>query len=429
MSVKVRIAPSPTGNLHVGTARTALFNWLFARANDGEFVLRIEDTDLERSKPEFEKDITEGLAWLGLQWDGEVTRQSARLDVYRKHLRRLLDEGKAVEKVFTDEEKEAITKEGRVPRDSIIVLRAPDADRDVSFDDVIRGTVSVKGEHVGSLALAKDEHTPLYNFAVVIDDLEMSMTHVIRGEDHISNTPKQLLMYEALDEKPPIFAHLPLILGPDRSKLSKRHGATRIGEYERDYLPQALVNFIGMLGYTYEKEILSLDEMAGEFDLGKVHKSGAMFDVSKLNWMNAQYMKMLDSGAFKDLIGRPALPDEAVPLMTERLERISDAQSFDFFWSEPEYESGLLIWKKDDRETALKALSMIALLADRDALNEANLDQLSSEHFEGKGSVYWPLRAALSGRDKSPGPLEMAGVLGSEKTRSRIDVAIRKLSA
>ncbi|HXV27165.1 MAG TPA: glutamate--tRNA ligase family protein [Candidatus Paceibacterota bacterium] len=430
MTVKVRIAPSPTGALHVGTARTALFNWLYARKHGGQFILRIEDTDLERSKPEYETDIIDGLHWLGLEWDNhEIHRQSERLDIYRAHLKRLLDSGKAYERKYTDEEKEAIAMQGRTPRDSIIALRQPLEDRDIAFDDEIRGTVSVNSKHIGAVSLAKDSDTPLYNFAVVVDDLEMGISHVIRGEDHISNTPKQLLIYEALGQAPPKFAHLPLILGPDRSKLSKRHGATSINEYRKDFLPQAMVNFMGFLGYTYDEEILDAAAMAERFELGKVHKSGAVFDIKKLEWLNARYLRTLDPKAFKEAAGLPNLPDAAVPLMTERLERLSGVAEFAYLWERPEYDAALLLWKEDDAARAAKALSLCVLLADGGALNQANLDQTVAGHFDGqKGSVYWPLRVALSGRRNSAGPLEIAPVIGPAETKARIETAIRKLS-
>lgn len=423
MNVKVRIAPSPTGNLHIGTARTALFNWLFARKHGGQFILRIEDTDLERSKPEFERNIIDGLQWLGLDWDNEeLYRQRERLPIYRKHLEKLLEQGRAVEKKYTDEEKAAIAAEGRQPRDSIIVLAQTDPEREIVFDDMIRGRVAVQAKHVGSIALAKDLDTPLYNFAVVVDDLEMGITHVIRGEDHIPNTPKQLLIAEALDVAPPQYAHLPLILGPDRSKMSKRHGATSIGEYRKDYLPEALLNFMAGLGYTYEPELLTRDEMVQQFDLQKVHKSGAVFDEQKLNWMNAQYIRQLNPKTFKALIGKPELPDTAVPLMTERLERLSHVDDFSYLWDLPEYDGALLPWKNDNVARTLQALTMLGESPD---LTEARLNQLATEHFDSqKGSVYWPLRVALSGKKNSAGPLDIAAVIGPEETKRRIQAAL-----
>lgn len=426
MSVRVRIAPSPTGNLHIGTARTALFNWLFARKHGGEFILRIEDTDLERSKPEFEQNIIDGLRWLGLDWDNDQPyRQRERLPLYRKYLEKLLEQGRAVERKYTDEEKAIIVTEGRQPRDSIIVLADTDPDREIAFDDMIRGTVSVQARHVGSVALAKDLDTPLYNFAVVVDDREMGISHVIRGEDHISNTPKQLLIYEALGAPPPIFAHLPLILGPDRSKMSKRHGATSVAEYQKEYLPEALVNFMAFLGYTYDQELLTKEEMAVQFDLAKVHTSGAVFDQKKLDWINAQYLKQISPKAFKVLIGKPDLPDAAVPLMTERLERLSLADQFSYLWQAPDYDAGLLCWKdmtSEETRTALRAVQGL------ETLTAETLDALAAESFAGqKGMVYWPLRVALSGHKNSAGPLDIATVIGPEETKRRIERALNKL--
>ncbi|MCC6934315.1 MAG: glutamate--tRNA ligase [Candidatus Yanofskybacteria bacterium] len=431
MPVRVRIAPSPTGNLHIGTARTALFNWLFARHHGGEFILRIEDTDLERSKKEYEENIIEGLHWLGLQWDNEhIARQTERLPLYRSYLERLLESGAAFWREYTAEEKADMERDGRAARDRVIALTPPsDPERELAFDDQIRGRVAVQAKHVGQVVLAKDLDTPLYNFAVVVDDLDMNITHVIRGEDHISNTPKQLLIYEALGATPPVFAHLPLILGPDRSKMSKRHGATNIADYQADYLPEALVSFMGQLGYTYDAELLSLDEMAKQFDLARVHKSGAVFDQTKLNWTNAQYLKRLPPATFKQLIGKPDLPDSAVPIMTERLERLTDIAQFSYFWEEPEYESALLSWKDDAPEVTRAALELCADLAARGELNQPALDAAALEQFAGKkGSVYWPLRVALSGRQNSAGPLEIAAAIGSERTQSRIQTAIHKLA-
>lgn len=427
MTVRVRIAPSPTGNLHIGTARTALFNWLFARANNGEFILRIEDTDLERSRQEYETDILDGLRWLGLLWDNaEVFRQSQRADLYRRHLRKLLDSGHAVWKEFTAQEKAELAQHGREVRDRIIVLRDDgDPEREVAFDDEIRGRVAVRARNIGQISLAKDEDTPLYNFAVVVDDIDMGITHIIRGEDHIPNTPKQLAIYRALGAAPPVFAHLPLILGTDRSKMSKRHGATSINEYRRDYLPEALVNFMALLGHTYEPEILDRGELVRQFSLRRVHASGAVFDIRKLDWMNAQYLKRLTPEAFRGLIGRQDLPDAAVPIMTERLERISDADSFSYLWADPSYEAALLTWKNDAPEVTVRALRSVGELAASGALTAERLDALAAAAFGGsKGSVYWPLRVALSGRQNSAGPLDIAAVIGPGRVRARLDAAL-----
>ena len=427
MTVKVRIAPSPTGALHIGTARSALFNWLYARKHHGTFVLRIEDTDLERSNKAFETDIINGLHWLGLEWDEGPIRQSDRLDVYRSYLKRLMDSGDAVWREYSAEEKASLAKEGRPVRDRVIVLKdVGDPERTLTFDDSIRGPVSVQAKHVGQVTLAKDEDTPLYNFAVVVDDLEMGITNVIRGEDHISNTPKQLLIFSALGATPPQFAHLPLILGSDRSKMSKRHGSVSITDYQADYLPDALVNFMAHLGHTFEKDILTREEMIAGFDLAAVHHSGAIFDQQKLDWMNAQYIRALPPARFKELIGHPDLPDSAVPLITERLERLSSARSFSYLWEKPEYDASLLLWKNDD---AAKAKSALSVLADAWPMSPEQIDALVEQQFDGqKGSVYWPLRVALSGLKNSAGPLDIAAVLGPGETQTRIRDAIKRLS-
>lgn len=430
MNVKVRIAPSPTGNLHIGTARTALFNWLFARHHGGQFIVRIEDTDLERSSKEYEANILEGLQWLGLKWDNkEVYRQTGRLEIYRTYLQRLLDSGHAFWRDYSKEEQDEMKREGRPARDRVIVLKDDgDSERLVAFDDIIRGTVSVQAKYVGQVVLAKDLDTPLYNFAVVVDDLDMAITHVIRGEDHISNTAKQLLIYDALKAVPPKFAHLPLILGPDRSKMSKRHGATSIADYQKDYLPDALVNFMAQMGYTYEPELMERDEMARQFDLTRVHKSGAVFDQQKLNWINAQYMKRLTPAQFKTLIGKPDLPDVAVGLMTERLEKLSDVSQFDYLWEQPEYETEALFWKDNDAATTRAALQVSATLAQEDRLTKKSLDAAAESQFKGqKGSIYWPLRVALSGRRNSAGPLDIASVIGNKNVLERIVRAVKKL--
>lgn len=433
MTVTVRMAPSPTGNLHIGTARAALFNWLFARRHRGRYILRIEDTDLERSTPAFERDIIDGFRWLGLDWDNEqLYRQSERLDLYRGYLKRLLDSGAAVWREFTEAEKHELAREGRPVRDRIIILRQDDdPEREIVFEDAVRGRVAVRSKHIGQISLAKDENTPLYNFAVVVDDIEMAISHVIRGEDHISNTPKQLAIYAALGATPPIFAHLPLILGPDRSKLSKRHGATSVSEYRRDYTADALVNFMALLGHTYDGELMDRAELIRQFSLERVHSSGAVFDQAKLDWMNSQYLKRMPPAQFKQLVGKPELPDGAVRLMTERLERLSDVGHFAYLWEDPRFESALLTWKDDSPDMTRSSLRAVrALLADSGELSTQALDLLAAEQFGGrKGSVYWPLRVALSGLQNSAGPLDIAAVIGPSRTLARIDAALALLPA
>lgn len=456
--IRTRIAPSPTGKLHIGTARTALFNWLFAKKNGGEFILRIEDTDLERSTKEFEEDIIAGLGWLGINWDGPIYRQSERLDVYEKYLKQLLDSGKAFWCYHTQEELEQESRgqmakceaprhvceykfklqsaksKTRSERGIIRLATDENSTRVIYFNDAVRGTIEWEEKLIGDFSLAKDLRTPLYNFAVVVDDTDMEISHVIRGEDHISNTPKQILIYEALGKDLLHFAHLPLILGSDRSKLSKRHGATSVMEYKKDYLPEALLNFMGFLGYTYSKEIITKEEMAEEFEFGKIHKSGAIFDVKKLNWINAQYIKNLTAEEFKKISGLDLLSDKAVPLVTERLEKLSDVLNFEYFWKEPEYGGMLLNWKKFSQEEIKNSLEETRrMLVDMDwsSLNyetfRVMLDDLSKKLGD-KGLVYWPLRVALTGKEKSPDPIEIASALGKKEVAKRINGAIEKLS-
>lgn len=459
MKIRTRIAPSPTGKLHIGTARTALFNWLFVKKNGGEFILRIEDTDLERSDKEYEDDIINGLKWLGLDWDGPIYRQSERLNIYEKYLKELLDSGKAFWCYHSPEELEKESKEQSAKREAprhvceykeqsangkaqmangkgqsekgIIRLAVDEnSTRIIRFDDAIRGTIEWEERLLGDFSLAKDLRTPLYNFAVVVDDIEMEISHVIRGEDHISNTPKQILIYEALGMPLPVFAHLPLILGTDKSKLSKRHGATSVMEYKKDYLSEALVNFMGFLGYTYGKEIIGKEEMAGEFELGKIHKSGAVFDVKKLNWINSQYIKNLSAEEFKKAAGAGDIPDAAVPLITERLEKLSYAVNFEYLWKDPKYEKELLIWKSFTADDIKKSLeesrTIIEKMGDGNAIRLA-LDELGKKLGD-RGLAYWPLRVSLTGKEKSPDPIEIASVLGKEEVVKRINSAIEKLT-
>jgi nondiscriminating glutamyl-tRNA synthetase len=327
--MRVRFAPSPTGQLHVGNARTALFNWLLARHHGGTFILRIEDTDFERSTKESERAISEDLRWLGLDWHegldagGEKGpyRQSERLDSYRAHARALIDGGHAYycfcapEKLEAD--RQAALAAGRppmypgtcraIPRDdakrrvenrepAVIRFRVPEH-RGVAFRDLVRGDVRFETEVIGDPVLVRSDGIPAYNFAVVVDDHLMEITHVIRGEDHISNTPRQLLLYEAFGWTPPQFAHVSLVMGPDHSPLSKRHGATSVKEFrERGYLPEALANYLALLGWSPGEgdELLPLEELARRFELAKVGHSASVFDVEKLAWVNRHYLKLAD---------------------------------------------------------------------------------------------------------------------------------------
>lgn len=467
--IRVRVAPSPTGYLHVGTAQSALYNWLFTRKNGGKFLLRIEDTDKERSTKEFEQSIYNALDWLGLSPDKKPVIQSVNLPRHKKMLEKLLAEGKAFycyhtkeeledERKKQEENKQALrhvcsdkrqtTNDKRQEKTKGIIRLAVDenSDRVISFDDQIRGRVEFKQSLLGDFAIARAVNDPLYHFAVVIDDIDMEISHVIRGEDHISNTPKQILIYEALGLSVPNFAHLPLILAPDRSKLSKRHGDTAVLSYKKDYLPEAMVNFLGSLSYTFSKEIISKEEMIEEFELSKVHKSSAVFDIKKLNWINSQYIKQLDTEIFK-LLTNLDIPNKAVPIITERLEKLSDFVDFDYFWKEPsfatsfvktlevkkategtaKYDKNLLKWKRATLEESLLALRKVHDVLEKieftkESLQKA-LDKLGEELGD-RGLAYWPLRVALTGKEKSPDPIDIALVLGKQKTLERVERAI-----
>ena len=313
-NIRTRYAPSPTGLLHIGNARSALFSYIFAKKNDGSFVLRIEDTDKERSKKEYENIILEDLKWLGINWDEGPYRQSEREDLYKKYIERLLTENKAYYCYCSPDELEAQRQDqmsrGIAPKYNrtcsnkpldkskpyVIRLRVMD-NKKIKFNDIIRGNIEVNSDTIGDIVIAKNETTPLYNLAVVIDDYEMSITHVIRGEDHIPNTPKQILIAEALGIEHPKYAHLPLVLGTDKSKLSKRHGAVSVTEYKNmGYLPEAMVNFMAYLGWNpgTEREIYEMEDLIKDFSIEKIQKSGAVFNIQKLDHINAYYIRKKD---------------------------------------------------------------------------------------------------------------------------------------
>jgi len=348
--MRVRFAPSPTGHLHVGNARTALFNWLMARHEQGTFILRIEDTDMERSTRESERAIIADLEWMGLTWDEGVEaggtmgpyRQSERLGIYEEHSRRLLDSRQAyycfcsAEKL--DAERQAMMKQGLPPKyagtcraialeeattrvaageKAVIRLKVP-AGRDVTFNDLVRGPVTFQTEVIGDPVLVRSDGIPAYNYAVVVDDALMQVTHVVRGEDHISNTPRQVLVYEAFGWQPPTFAHLSLVMGPDHAPLSKRHGATSVAEFrQKGYLPEALVNYLALIGWSpgEGEEVLPLQELARRFDIAKVAHGAGVFDEDKLAWVNRHYLKAASPATLVNL---------SLPFLRERSMVVAD---------------------------------------------------------------------------------------------------------
>ncbi len=504
-NVRVRIAPSPTGPLHIGTARTALFNWLFARQNNGKFILRIEDTDLERSDPKWTDEILDSLSWLGLHWDegpliadllgfdadkrrnyiGDYGpyKQTERLDIYEKYIKQLLDDENAFycfcKEEQLEKERQEMMANGLPPKYSghcrnlnkeeievkikngeKSIIRLKMTQKQIVFDDLLRGRLEFDADLIGDIAIAKNFRTPLYNFAVVIDDYEMKISHVIRGEDHTSNTPKQIAIIEALGLYIPKYLHLPLILSFDRSKLSKRHGAVSVREYrEIGYLPETLLNFMSLLGWHPQdnRELFSAKELIEEFDIDRVQKAGAIFNIQKLDWLNAEYLRRMTIGelinktlphllkaglvekgngfylaAFGRAVNLVYFEKMAV-LIKERLKKLSDiAELADYFFKRIDYDKKILGWKNmpDDEVSAnLKTAGEIIEKINEADFAEENLQNnlMPEAEKRGRGEFLWPLRAALSGKRASCGPFEIMDVLGKEESLFRIKKAIEKL--
>lgn len=485
--VRVRIAPSPTGFLHVGTIRTALYNYLFARKYGGTYLLRLEDTDAARNHPDFERSILEGLASIGLGADeglvwenGAIAekgtkgpyRQSARTTSYAARLQELADRGAIYPAYETKEELEAqraaqqaaklpprydgahrnLTPEQRAAyeveeRTPVWRLRV-DESASITFDDLIHGPQRVAAKEIGDIIIARSLTDPLYNFAVVVDDVEMEITHVIRGDDHLSNTSKQVLLYEALGAPLPIFAHVPLMLNADRSKMSKRKGETRFDAYvERGFLPEALLNFLALTGWNAgdDREIYTLQELEQAFSLERVSKSGGVFDMTKLEWMNGEYLKKLDLVALRDLAATYAAKanvaiepadrfQRAVQITRDRYHVLSDAPtSVACYMTTPSIADPALLWgKQTTREQAEASLAAAipALEVHADWTVEsllARLFTLVAELGVKNGDVLWPVRVALTGLEKSPGPAESAWVLGKDECAARLRLALSLL--
>ena len=433
MSVRVRIAPSPTGFAHLGTASTALYNVLFARKQGGTFVLRIDDTDAERNRPEYEALIYESLHWLGLDWDEgpdkggpcNPYRQSERLDLYREQAARLITEGKAYRCYCTPEELEAERKQAQVEKRpykySRRCLTNPPSDRsvfavrfrvpggEIRFTDMIRGEMKFDADLIGDFIIMKSDAFPTYQFASPVDDAAMKITHVIRGEEHLSNTPYQLMLVDALGyARPQAYAHMPLILAQDGSKMSKRkHPEMNLALYrEHGYLPEALVNYLALLGWNpgTSQEIFTFDELAHAFSFERVQHAGARFDWEKLNWINGEYIRMLSDDELAKRL-RPFVPqlDEetirrAVPPLRTRMHKLAQAIDYlDYLWTDPPTPTL-------DAETARRVRSAIDTLRDTpwepEAI-EAALEKAVAESGVGKGKFYTPLRDVITGKKVS----------------------------
>lgn len=424
--VRVRFAPSPTGFLHIGSARTALFNWLYARNQKGAFLLRIEDTDKERSKKEFLDEIVNSLKWLGLQSDEKLVFQSERIPLYEKYAKKLIDENKA----YYEETERGKAVRFRNPKEKIV------------FGDIVRGKIEIDTKEFDDLVLMKSDGTPTYNFACVIDDIEMKITHIIRGEDHITNTPKQIMLYNALGVKPPKFVHIPLILGEDKSRMSKRHGATAIAEYkENGYFPEAIVNFLALLGWSPkdDREKLSVEQIIKLFSLKAIKTAAAVFDIKKLNWLNAEYIKSCPSEKLSGfiaplLIKRGILKQDYdkkwflkfIELYTTRfstLDELIEKSSF-FFTEKLELENAAKQEHINSNTLSYiaKYKEKISALANFDvkSLERAARD-LAQELGINWSEIIHPVRVAVTGSSASPGIFEVLELLGKETSIKRLE--------
>lgn len=428
--VITRFPPSPTGNFHIGSARTALFNYLYAKHHNGKMIFRLEDTDTERNSEEAVASIMDGMHALGLSWDNEtIYRQSERTDRYVECLKQLIDTGHAYEA------EESNDKKGKV-------VRFKNPNQTITFTDEVRGDVTFDTTELGDFVIARSINDPLYHLTVVVDDIDMGITHVIRGEDHISNTPRQIVILEALGGTRPTYAHLPLILNEDRSKMSKRKTPTDVAHYiNQGFLPEALVNFLALLGWNpgTDQEFFTLDELISVFDLTKVGKSGAIFNIDKLRSINHHYLKQLPLESFVALLPDTLREHPQASLigtiLQERTHIISDAVreieggEWDYLFKEPTLDTEAIPWKQSTASEAVTHLSHAhTILADIKSDTFTNPNELkqmlwayAEEH--GKGNVLWPIRYVLTGKDRSPDPFTVMALLGKEATLARLQAA------
>jgi glutamyl-tRNA synthetase len=439
--MRVRFAPSPTGALHVGSARTALYNWLLARGGGGTLVLRIEDTDRERSTAENTAQILEALEWLGIDYDEGPISQVARSERHQELLHRLLDGGHAYRSSATKADVDAFKAEHGAQRgyrgadegSGAVRLRVPDTGESV-VHDVIRGDASFAHVHLDDPVIARADGSVLYNFAVAVDDMDAGITHVVRGEDHLSNTPRQLLVLEALGATPPIYAHLPLLHGADGKKLSKRHGAASVQEFrDMGYLPEALNNYLALLGWGAEDDetILSADELAERFSLQRVSRNPARFDHQKLRWMNGRYMRALPldelTARLERYTGRSGLRD-AVEISQEKMQTLADFEPLAGFIFDGPAEDPKAREKWLDEEGHAALADAYAALEPLDEFTiervQAALEGVVAAREAKPKQVFQPIRVALAGTAVSPGIFETLTVLGRDESLARIANAL-----
>lgn len=469
---RLRFAPSPTGYLHVGGARTALFNWLYVRRYGGQFLLRVEDTDKARSTDESTRAIFDGLRWLGLDWDEEVVYQGANVERHQADARRLLSSGHAYRDFTTAEELDRLRKDAesrgqvfrfdrrsadlppaelqlRLDRGDPYAIRFRVPDGETSWDDLVHGTITFPNKDVDDFVILRSDGSPVYNFAVVSDDVAMRITLVMRGDDHISNTPKQIMLYHALGASLPQFAHLPMIHGMDGKKLSKRHGATAVADYQHEgILPGAMNNFLALLGWSPggDREVMTMDEMISLFSTEGLLKKAAIFDLKKLEWMNGQHLSRLSASELEPIVsplvvaaGLTTATDlqarrdwwlGLLDLLRVRARTTHDIvrQAATYFAEQPEYDADAVAKHWKDPAAAADALVLVReRLASTEwtaAAMEDALRRLAEERTISTGKLFQPLRVALVGQLASPGIFDVLVVLGRERSLARIDAAI-----
>ena len=463
-SIKVRFAPSPTGELHLGGTRTALFNWLFAKKHDGKFFLRIEDTDFKRSKEKFTEQIFDSLKWLGLNWDQPLMYQSQRMDIYKERVKDLLKSGKVYRCYCSKNDLQSARDAGnylypgtcrnlsdedtkwRLNQSQSFTLRLKLPKGETTYQDLIYGDIHAEHKELDDFIIVRTDGTPTYNFSAVIDDHDMEITHVIRGEDHVANTPKQILLYQALGYNEPVFAHLPMILGPDKKRLSKRHGAPGVQNFKDDgYLPESLLNYLALLGWNpgTEEEIFSLQQLVENFDLKQVQKKGAVWDEKKLHWLSGQHVMNTPTDMLLESI-RTIDPDwgkgseisfliSIIEMLKVRSKSLHDFfQQSDYFFNDPasftaeELKKG---WKDETvNQTIEILLNKMATISNwREEDLEKEIKSFAEDQELGLGKIIMPIRLAVCGTLNGPSIFEILELIGRDTSLHRIETALEKL--
>ena len=464
-SIKVRFAPSPTGELHLGGARTALFNWLYAKKHQGSFFLRIEDTDKERSKDIFTNQILDSLKWLGLDWDEPLVYQSGRMDRYKYYLNKLLDENKAYRCFCSKSDVENYKKDSyalypgtcrnltseevksKLNQGISFTIRIKLEEGITAFDDLVYGTINTNNKELDDFIIARSDGSPTYNFTVVVDDFEMEISHVIRGDDHLSNTPKQLILYKSLDLNPPIFAHLPMILGPDKKRLSKRHGAPGVQSFaDQGYFPDSILNYLALLGWNpkSEKEVMLTDELINGFSFQQVQKKGAVWDDKKLHWLSGQHVQNKTSQLLLEEIrllesdwGKNADISQLINIIDALKPRAKSLQEFilksKYFFISPESfdESEMLkAWPNKLTTEIVGEIEKVLISVESwyPEILEKQIKSFATKNSYGVGKVIMPLRLAVFGSLDGPSVFDIMSILGKSETLNRIHSAISRMS-